>query len=128
MSNVKATLTDYKALWEIEMSKSAREIIEKVIHENDVVLFMKGSKRAPMCGYSGFVCQVLQKLNVDFMDVDVLSNPELREEIKSYSAWPTLPQLYIKQEFVGGADIVKELYETKALEKMVSEIGKNSDH
>jgi monothiol glutaredoxin len=101
------------------MTQDMNALIEQLIHEHPVVLFMKGSKSAPLCGYSGYVCQVLQRLSIDFKDVDILSNPELREAIKVYSTWPTLPQLYIRQEFVGGADIVKELYESKQLQKML---------
>lgn len=104
------------------MTQDMNALIGQLINDHPVVLFMKGSKSAPMCGYSGYVCQVLQRLSVDFKDVDILLNPELREAIKAYSAWPTLPQLYIKQEFVGGADIVKELFESKQLQKMLEDL------
>lgn len=102
------------------MTPEMNKFLSETIKNNRVVLFMKGSKKAPMCGYSGYVCQVLNKLAIDFFDVDVLTNPELREAIKEYSAWPTLPQLYINNEFVGGADIVKDLYESKELEKILA--------
>lgn len=104
------------------MTQDMTALIEQLINEHPVVLFMKGTKNAPMCGYSGYVCQVLHRLSVDFKDVNILSNPELREAIKVYSAWPTLPQLYIKKEFIGGADIIKELYESKQLQKMLEEV------
>lgn len=103
------------------MTPEMKNFISETIRDNRIVLFMKGSKRAPMCGYSGYVCQVLNKLGVDFVDIDVLANPELREAVKVYSAWPTLPQLYINHEFVGGADIVKDLYESKELEKLLAD-------
>lgn len=102
------------------MTPEMNKFLSETIKNNRVVLFMKGSKKAPMCGYSGYVCQVLNKLSIDFFDVDVLTNPELREAIKEYSAWPTLPQLYINNGFVGGADIVKDLYESKELEKILA--------
>lgn len=102
------------------MTPEMNKFLSETIKNNRVVLFMKGSKKAPMCGYSGYVCQVLNKLSIDFFDVDVLTNPEMREAIKEYSAWPTLPQLYINNEFVGGADIVKDLYESKELEKILA--------
>ena len=85
--------------------------IEQDIKENDVVLFMKGSKEIPQCGFSATVVQVLERLGVeDFKDVNVLADMEIREGIKQYSNWPTIPQLYIKGEFVGGCDIVREMY------------------
>ena len=84
--------------------------IQKIIQENDVVLFMKGTPAMPMCGFSGMVCQVLQKLNVPFVSIDVMENQDMREGIKAFTQWPTIPQLYVQKEFVGGADIVKEMY------------------
>lgn len=102
------------------MNQESNKILEEIknlIENNDIVLFMKGCKESPMCGFSGFVSQVLQKLNVDFKDVDVISQGEFREAIKVYSSWPTIPQLYIKGEFIGGADIVRELYTSGELQK-----------
>lgn len=87
-------------------------IFEKIAQEiqtHSVVLYMKGTKRMPMCGFSGFVVQVLNRLGIEYHDVNVLEAPEIRQAIKEFSDWPTIPQLYIKGEFVGGADIVREM-------------------
>lgn len=94
--------------------------IEKVIKENRIVLFMKGSRDFPMCGFSASVVQILTKLGVDFKDINVLENLELRDAIKTYSNWPTIPQLYINGEFIGGSDITKQLYEEGELEKILN--------
>lgn len=85
--------------------------IDDLIKSNDVVLFMKGTADFPQCGFSGLVVQVLNRENIEFKAVNVLDSMDLRQGIKEYSDWPTIPQLYIKGEFIGGADIVKELYE-----------------
>ncbi|HJD65985.1 MAG TPA: Grx4 family monothiol glutaredoxin [Rickettsia endosymbiont of Bembidion nr. Transversale] len=95
------------------------KFIENEIKNNKVVLFMKGSKEAPMCGFSGKVVAILTKLGVEFHDIDVLSDPKLRESLKVFSDWPTFPQLYINGELVGGCDIVTELYSSGELEKML---------
>ena len=92
--------------------------IQKKIEDHDVVLFMKGTATFPQCGFSGFVVQVLQSLEVDFADVNVLEDPELRQGIKDFSSWPTIPQLYVKGEFVGGADIVKEMMQSGELKAL----------
>ncbi|HJD61290.1 MAG TPA: Grx4 family monothiol glutaredoxin [Rickettsia endosymbiont of Degeeriella rufa] len=97
------------------------KFIENEIKNNKVVLFMKGSKEAPMCGFSGKVVMILTKLGVEFRDIDVLSDPELRESLKVFSDWPTFPQLYVNGELVGGCDIVTELYNSGELEKMLKE-------
>ena len=89
--------------------------INKEITENDVVLFMKGTPVFPMCGFSAAVSQILTELKIKFSSVNVLDNPEIREGIKTYSKWPTIPQLYVKQEFVGGCDIVREMHESGEL-------------
>ena len=103
------------------------EEIQKIIDENKVVLFMKGSKDFPQCGFSGLVCKILDKAGAEFKDVNVLddANGNLREEIKAFSDWPTIPQLYIKKEFVGGCDILKEMYESGELKKMLDAKGIN---
>ena len=103
------------------------EEIQKIIDENKVVLFMKGSKDFPQCGFSGLVCKILNKAGAEFKDVNVLddANGNLREEIKAFSDWPTIPQLYIKKEFVGGCDILKEMYESGELKKMLDTKGIN---
>ncbi len=92
--------------------------IKNYIESNDVVLFMKGSKEIPMCGFSGRVVHILNILGVDFLDIDVLENPNMREGIKEFSKWPTIPQLYIKSEFIGGCDIMSELYSSGELVKL----------
>ncbi|HBN22875.1 MAG TPA: Grx4 family monothiol glutaredoxin [Holosporales bacterium] len=94
--------------------------IQKKVNDHDVVLFMKGTATFPQCGFSGFVVQVLQSLDVEFSDVNVLENPELREGVKEFSSWPTIPQLYVKGEFIGGADIVKEMLQSGELKELFS--------
>ncbi len=89
--------------------------ISQQIQSNDVVLYMKGTADLPMCGFSGFVVQILKKLQISFLDVNVLDDPEIREGIKEFSQWPTLPQLYIKSEFVGGCDILRDMYNSGEL-------------
>jgi len=91
------------------------ENIKNEIKSNDVVLFMKGTPVFPMCGFSAAVVQVLSDLNIKFSSVNVLDSDEMREGIKKFSNWPTIPQLYVKEEFVGGCDIVKEMHETGEL-------------
>jgi monothiol glutaredoxin len=95
----------------------AREQIDSAIKSNRIVLFMKGTRQAPRCGFSAHVCSILSDLGVGFQTVDVLSDPLLREEIKAYSNWPTIPQLYVDGEFIGGCDIVTELHQTGELGK-----------
>ena len=92
--------------------------IQKLIDDNHTVLFMKGTATFPQCGFSGFVVQVLQSLDVTFQDVNVLDDPELRQGIKDFSNWPTIPQLYIKGEFIGGADIIKEMMQSGELKEL----------
>lgn len=84
--------------------------INKIIASNDVVIFMKGSKELPQCGFSAIVVNIFNKLNVNFKAINILENNELREAIKDYSNWPTIPQIYIKGEFIGGCDILKEVF------------------
>jgi monothiol glutaredoxin len=98
--------------------------IRKALDENDVVLFMKGSKKIPQCGFSAAVVQVLERLGVkDFKDVNVLADNEVREGIKQFNNWPTIPQLFVKGEFIGGCDIVREMYSTGELETLFKEKG-----
>ena len=92
--------------------------IQKIIDENEVVLFMKGTETFPQCGFSGFVVQVLQSLDITFQDVNVLEDPNMRQGIKDFSNWPTIPQLYVKGEFIGGADIIKELHQYGELKEL----------
>lgn len=98
---------------------SASERIQSTINSNKIVIFMKGNRNFPMCGFSAATVQVFEQLGVPYGTVDVLSDPELREEIKVYSNWPTIPQVYINGKFVGGCDIVRELYETGELQDLV---------
>ena len=95
------------------------DTISKLVHDNDVVLFMKGTSDLPQCGFSSVVVQVLNKLNVPFKDINILTDAELRQGIKDFTNWPTIPQLYIKGEFIGGCDIVKEMYQTGELQEFL---------
>lgn len=97
--------------------------ITQTIRENDVVLYMKGTQKIPQCGFSGVVVQILSRLGVAFKDVNVLADAELREAIKAYSEWPTIPQLYIKGEFIGGCDIAREMYESGELAQLLASKG-----
>ena len=92
--------------------------IKNLLAENNVCLFMKGTTDAPQCGFSMAVSNVLKHLNIKFKDVNILEDDELRQGIKKYSDWPTIPQLYVKNEFIGGCDIVKEMFEKGELKKL----------
>ena len=100
------------------MDQQIKELIENSISENEVCLFMKGTPQAPQCGFSMAVSNMLKILEVNYKSVDVLSDQKLREGIKKFSEWPTVPQLYVKKEFVGGCDIVKEMFENGELKKL----------
>ena len=102
---------------------SAQERIAKDVAENDVLLFMKGTPVFPQCGFSAATVHVLSELGVKFKAVDVLKDAEIRQGIKEFSNWPTIPQLYVKGEFVGGCDIVKEMFEQGELESFLKERG-----
>ena len=97
--------------------------IENEIKSNDVVLFMKGTPVFPMCGFSAAVVEVLTKLGVKFGSVNVLDSDEMREGIKKFSNWPTIPQLYIKEEFIGGCDIIREMFESGELLELLNTKG-----
>ena len=101
--------------------KILKKKIDDYINKNSVCLFMKGTKDVPQCGFSLAVSNVLKHLNVNFTDVNVLDDTNVREGIKEYSDWPTIPQLYIKGEFIGGCDIVKEMFEKGELKKIFEE-------
>ena len=103
------------------------ERIKQDIADNDVVLYMKGSPVFPQCGFSAAVVQVLTHLGVQFKGIDILADPELREGVKIYSNWPTIPQLYVKGEFVGGCDIIREMFETGELIEFMNTNGINVD-
>jgi len=96
-----------------------RERIAQIIAADDIVLFMKGSPKAPQCGFSAGVVQVLEQFGLPYASVDVLQNMEIREAIKAYSDWPTIPQLYVKGQFVGGCDIVREMYASGELQSLI---------
>jgi monothiol glutaredoxin len=99
-----------------------QEVIKNQVTANPVVLYMKGSPKFPQCGFSGLAVQILQACGVkDIVAIDVLADPAIREGIKQYANWPTIPQLYIKGEFVGGADIMRDLYSQGELQKMIAE-------
>ncbi|HCI48587.1 MAG: monothiol glutaredoxin, Grx4 family [Alphaproteobacteria bacterium RIFCSPLOWO2_01_FULL_45_8] len=97
---------------------SAIDQIKQDLSENNVVLFMKGTANIPLCGYSSTVVQILKKLQVPFKDVNVLTDPALRQGIKDFTDWPTIPQLYVKGQFIGGCDIVKEMFESGELQEL----------
>jgi monothiol glutaredoxin len=97
--------------------------IAQTVEEHPVVLFMKGSPDQPRCGFSSTVVQILDHIGVDFVGVDVLQDEDLRNEIKTFSDWPTIPQLYVKGEFVGGCDIVREMFQAGELKALLSEKG-----
>ena len=101
------------------MDQQIKELIDNEINNNEVCLFMKGTPDAPQCGFSMAVSNILKILEVKFKGINVLENEQLRLGIKEYSEWPTIPQLYIKKEFVGGCDIVKEMYENGELKKVL---------
>jgi monothiol glutaredoxin len=94
--------------------------IRKMVDDNRVILFMKGTAQQPMCGFSFRAVEVIRRLGVPFVTVDVLSDPAIREGIKTFSSWPTIPQLYIDGQFIGGSDIVMEMYESGELQKLLA--------
>jgi monothiol glutaredoxin len=108
---------------EKQMTNSTAERIKGVIASSDVVLFMKGVPAAPQCGFSAAVVQILSSLAVPFKSVDVLSDPQIREGIKTFSNWPTIPQLYVKGEFLGGSDIIREMFQAGELTALLSDKG-----
>lgn len=101
------------------MSPEAKSRIDKLVNDNKIMVFMKGSKLMPQCGFSNNVVQILNTLGVPYETLDVLADPEIRQGIKEYSNWPTIPQIYIDGEFVGGSDIAIELYQSGELQQMV---------
>ena len=105
------------------MDETVFERIRKEVSDNDVVLYMKGTAVFPQCGFSAAVVQVLDHLGVEYKDVDVLADPGLRKGIKKFTEWPTIPQLYVKGEFVGGCDIVREMYMAGELSQLLQDKG-----
>ena len=102
---------------------NAQDQIRETVAKNDVVLFMKGTKMVPQCGFSSRVAGVLNYMGVEFADVNVLANAEIRQGIKDFSDWPTIPQLYVKGEFVGGCDIIREMFQAGELQGLLKEKG-----
>ena len=105
------------------MTDPAHAFIAKTLQDHQVVLFMKGVPEQPRCGFSGLVVQILDHLGVDFVGVDVLQDDSLRDGIKTFSDWPTIPQLYVKGEFIGGCDIVREMFQNGELKPFLSDQG-----
>ena len=103
------------------MNENIKERINDIVKKNEVCLFMKGTPEVPQCGFSLAVSNMLKHLEVNFTGINVLEDQEIREGIKAYSDWPTIPQLYIKNEFIGGCDIVKEMFEKGELQKKLTE-------
>jgi monothiol glutaredoxin len=101
----------------------ARQVIDNEVKSSDVVLFMKGTPQFPMCGFSGQVVQILNYLGVDYKGVNVLENADVRQGIKDYSNWPTIPQLYVKGEFIGGCDIAREMFQAGELQQLFADKG-----
>jgi monothiol glutaredoxin len=101
----------------------AHQVIDNEVKSHDVVLFMKGTPQFPMCGFSGQVVQILEYLGVPYKGVNVLDNADVRQGIKDYSNWPTIPQLYVKGEFVGGCDIAREMFQAGELQQLMAEKG-----
>ena len=106
-----------------EMDTTAQDRIRQQVTETPVVLFMKGTPVFPQCGFSAAVVQILSHMGIKFKGIDVLSDPSIRQGIKEFSSWPTIPQLYVKGEFIGGCDIVREMFETGELEQLFKEKG-----
>jgi len=105
------------------MDEQVRNHIQSLVDDNTVVVFMKGTKTFPQCGFSATVAEALRRLGVDFKDVNVLEDPAIRQGIKDFANWPTIPQLYVKGKFVGGCDIVREMYESGELGKVLEDAG-----
>lgn len=101
------------------MTPDVKERIEQLINQNKIIVFMKGTKLMPQCGFSNNVVQILNTLGVSYETVNVLDDPELRQGIKDYSNWPTIPQVYVNGEFIGGSDIMINLYQNGELQQMV---------
>jgi monothiol glutaredoxin len=100
----------------------AQATIKQTVTTNDVVLYMKGSPKFPQCGFSNLATQILDACNIQYVAVDVLADQEIREGIKQYANWPTIPQLYVKGEFIGGSDIMRAMYESGELQTLLAEV------
>ncbi len=109
------------------MSDAVNTAIDEAVKTNDVVLFMKGTPTFPQCGFSSVVVQILDVIGADYVATNVLEDQDVREGIKTYSDWPTIPQLYVKGEFVGGCDIIREMYESGELKQLFADKGVGLD-
>jgi monothiol glutaredoxin len=107
----------------IDSMTDARAFIDNTVKTNDVVLFMKGTPQFPMCGFSGQVVQILDYLGIAYQGVNVLDDADVRQGIKDYSNWPTIPQVYVKGEFIGGCDILREMFQSGELQTFLTEKG-----
>ena len=107
------------------MDQQTKDLISNEINDNEICLFMKGTPDAPQCGFSMAVSNILKILEVDYKGINVLEDQNLREGVKVFSDWPTIPQLYVKKEFIGGCDIIKEMYENGELKKIFEDKGIN---
>jgi monothiol glutaredoxin len=105
------------------MTDATHQRLSEIVSSNDIVLFMKGTPLFPQCGFSSRACAILDHVGVEFASVDVLQDAEVRQGIKAFSDWPTIPQLYVKGEFVGGSDIMMEMYEAGELDALIDEKG-----
>jgi monothiol glutaredoxin len=105
------------------MTDATHARIADIVNGNDIVLFMKGTPLFPQCGFSSKACAILDHIGVEFASVDVLQDPEIRGGIKAFSDWPTIPQLYVKGEFIGGSDIMMEMFEAGELTELIAEQG-----
>jgi monothiol glutaredoxin len=105
----------------MDLNQDVQESIKQEIESNDIILYMKGTPKIPQCGFSATVATILGRLGVTYKGVNVLADHAIREGIKIYSDWPTIPQLYIKGEFIGGCDIVREMYESGELQELLKE-------
>ena len=123
----KATATTSEGVREPMSQQTDHDRIRTLVTGNDVVLFMKGTKNSPQCGFSDRVAQILQQLGVDYKDINVLDDATVRDGIKSYTNWPTIPQLYVKGEFVGGCDIVREMFQSGDLQELLNRKGVHDD-
>jgi monothiol glutaredoxin len=105
------------------MTGDVIEAIRSTVQDNDVVLYMKGTAEQPRCGFSNQVVRILDHLGIEYLDVDVLADDSIRQGVKDFANWPTVPQLYVKGEFVGGCDIVREMFQTGELKALLEEKG-----
>jgi len=105
------------------MTQSVQDTIKKTVSENDVVLYMKGTPIFPQCGFSSTVVQILDYIGAEYEAVNVLDDPEIRQGIKDFNNWPTIPQVFVKGEFIGGCDILREMFESGELRQLMSEKG-----